>query len=50
VAGTVALFLVILALVAGQLKSGGDPALDRSPAASQQGTQPQDDAPATHQS
>jgi hypothetical protein len=41
VAGTVALFLVILAFLAGQLKSGGDPALGRSSAASQQTSQPQ---------
>ncbi len=40
VAGTVALFLVILAFLAGQLKSGGDPALGRS-ASSQQTSQPQ---------
>jgi hypothetical protein len=40
VAGTVALFFVILAFLAGQLKSGGDPALGRS-AASQQTSQPQ---------
>ena len=33
VAGTVALFFVILAFLAGQLKSGGDPALGRSSAA-----------------
>ena len=39
VAGTVALFLVILAFLAGQLKSGGDPALGRSAAA--QTSQPQ---------
>ena len=38
VAGTVALFLVILAFLAGQLKSGGDPALGRTPAAVQQTT------------
>ena len=42
VAGTVALFFVILAFLAGQLKSGGDPALGRS-ASSQQTSQPQDD-------
>jgi hypothetical protein len=41
VAGTVALFFVILAFLAGQLKSGGDPALGRSSAASQQTSQPQ---------
>jgi hypothetical protein len=41
VAGIVALFLVILAFLAGQLKSGGDPALGRSSAASQQTSQPQ---------
>ncbi len=39
VAGTVALFFVILAFLAGQLKSGGDPALGRS-AAAQQTSQP----------
>ena len=36
VAGTVALFFVILAFLAGQLKSGGDPALGRSSAVQQQ--------------
>ena len=40
VAGTVALFFVILAFLAGQLKSGGDPALGRG-AATQQTSQPQ---------
>ena len=40
VAGTVALFFVILAFLAGQLKSGGDPALGRS-AATQQTSQGQ---------
>ena len=43
VAGTVALFLVILAFLAGQLKSGGDPALGRGTAAQQQTSEPQDD-------
>jgi hypothetical protein len=43
VAGTLALFFVILAFLAGQLKSGGDPALGRSSAASQQTSEPQDD-------
>jgi hypothetical protein len=43
VAGTVALFFVILAFLAGQLKAGGDPALGRSTAAQQQSSQPQDD-------
>jgi hypothetical protein len=44
VAGTVALFFVILAFLAGQLKSGGDPALGRSSAVQQQQTsEPQDD-------
>ena len=43
VAGTVAVFFVILAFLAGQLKSGGDPALGRSSAASQQTSEPQDD-------
>jgi len=42
VAGTVALFLVILAFLAGQLESGGDPALGRTPAA-QQSSQGQTD-------
>jgi hypothetical protein len=42
VAGTVALFFVILAFLAGQLKSGGDPALGRS-AAPQQTSQGQTD-------
>jgi hypothetical protein len=37
-AGTIGLFLVILAFLAGQLRSGGDPALGRS-AAAQQTTQ-----------
>jgi hypothetical protein len=44
VAGTVALFLVILAFLAGQLKSGGDPAL--APAVPDGSSS----APATHQS
>ena len=43
VAGTVALFFVILAFLAGQLKSGGDPALGRSSAAQQQTSESQDD-------
>ncbi len=47
VAGTVALFLVILAFLAGQLKSGGDPALGRS-AAAQQTSQPQRRTRARH--
>ena len=34
-AGTFALFLVILAFLAGQLKAGGDPALGRSAATQQ---------------
>jgi hypothetical protein len=41
VAGTVALFLVVLALIAGQLKAGGDPALGRSAATQQTQSQPQ---------
>ena len=45
VAGTVVLFFVILAFLAGQLKSGGDPALGRSSAASQQTSQPQTTEP-----
>jgi hypothetical protein len=40
VAGTVALFFVILAFLAGQLKSGDDPALGRSPAPQQTSTEP----------
>ena len=43
-AGTVGLFLVILAFLAGQLRSGGDPALGRS-AAAQQTTQGATGAP-----
>ena len=39
-AGTLGLFLVILAFLAGQLRSGGDPALGKS-AAAQQTTQGQ---------
>jgi hypothetical protein len=42
VAGTVALFFVILAFLAGQLKSGGDPALGRS-SGTQQTSQGQTD-------
>jgi hypothetical protein len=42
VAGTVALFFVILAFLAGQLKAGGDPALGRTPAAQQTSTEPVD--------
>jgi hypothetical protein len=34
-AGTVALFLIVLAFLAGQLRAGADPALRRSAAASQ---------------
>jgi hypothetical protein len=52
VAGTLALFFVILAFLAGQLKSGGDPALGRSSAASRQTSEPDgsSSAPTTHQS
>lgn len=61
VAGTVGLFLIILAFLAGQLKGGGDPALgqSRSTAIEQTTPQPQSDfgapvpdaePPATHQS
>ena len=61
VAGTVALFLVILTFLAGQLKAGGDPALGRSatPQQTSQGQTDPDDgfvpgdstpAPTTHQS
>ncbi len=39
-AGTLGLFLVIFAFLAGQLRSGGDPALGKS-APAQQTTQPQ---------
>jgi hypothetical protein len=35
-AGTVGLFLIILAFLAGQLRAGGDPALGRPSAATQQ--------------
>ena len=38
-AGTLGLFLVILAFLAGQLRSGGDPAIGRSAAARQTTTQ-----------
>jgi hypothetical protein len=41
VAGTVGLFLVILAFLAGQLKGGGDPALSQSRTAAVQQTAPQ---------
>jgi hypothetical protein len=41
-AGTVGLFLVILAFLAGQLRSGGDPAIGRSAAAQQQQQQQTD--------
>jgi hypothetical protein len=44
-AGTLGLFLVILAFLAGQLKSGGDPALGRTPAAVQQTTDGSTGAP-----
>jgi hypothetical protein len=44
VAGTVALFFVILAFLAGQLKAGGDPALGRG-AATQQTSQGQSSDP-----
>jgi len=50
-AGTIALFLIILAFLAGQLKAGGDPALGSSNAATQpaqeqrQTAPPQDPAP-----
>jgi len=39
-AGTVALFIVILAFLAGQLRAGADPALRRSAAAQPAPTQP----------
>jgi hypothetical protein len=38
-AGTVGLFLVILAFLAGQVRAGGDPALGRGNAATQQATE-----------
>ena len=44
-AGTFALFLVILAFLAGQLKAGGDPALGRANAATQQAREPRQTAP-----
>ncbi|MEO8686946.1 MAG: hypothetical protein ABI611_01850 [Solirubrobacteraceae bacterium] len=40
IAGTVGLFLVILAFLAGQLKGGGDPALGQSRAAATQQATP----------
>jgi hypothetical protein len=49
VAGTIALFLIILAFLAGQLRAGGDPALGSSNAATQQAQEqrqaPQQSAP-----
>jgi hypothetical protein len=47
VTGTVGLFLIILAFLAGQLKGGGDPALGQSrPTAIEQTTpQPQQESP-----
>ena len=48
-AGTIGLFLVILAFLAGQLRAGGDPAVGRTNAATQQAQQqreaPQQSAP-----
>jgi hypothetical protein len=41
VAGTLGLFLVILAFLAGQLKGGGDPALGQSTPAATEQTVPQ---------
>jgi hypothetical protein len=59
-AGTIALFLIILAFLAGQVKAGGDPALGSGNAATQQAAPPGGDdgfipggsspAPPTHQS
>ena len=40
-AGTIALFLIILAFLAGQVKAGGDPALGRGNAATEQAQQQQ---------
>ena len=40
-AGTLGLFLVIFAFLAGQLRTGGDPALGKSAAAQQTTAQPQ---------
>ena len=58
VAGTVGLFLIILAFLAGQLHAGGDPALRTSggsapgilDGSTQDGTTPDLSAPTTHQS
>jgi hypothetical protein len=63
VAGTLGLFLVILAFLAGQLKGGGDPALGQNRSTAIQQTTPQPrsepdfdtpvpdaEPPATHQS
>jgi hypothetical protein len=64
VAGSVGLFLVILAFLAGQLKGGGDPALGQSRSAATQpsaptpqpdfgapsGVEPDAEPPTTHQS
>ena len=44
-AGTIALFLIILAFLAGQLKAGGDPALGSSNAATQQAQEQRQAAP-----
>jgi hypothetical protein len=58
-AGTVALFLVIFAFLAGQLHAGADPALGRSTESQQQSDtsapapavpDPSSQAPSTHQS
>jgi hypothetical protein len=46
-AGTVGLFLIILAFLAGQLRAGGDPALGRSAAQTQTRTAPAQPAPGT---
>ena len=40
-AGTLGLFLVVFAFLAGQLRTGGDPALGKSAAAQQTSAQPQ---------
>jgi hypothetical protein len=60
VAGTVGVFLIVLAFLAGQLESGGDPGLRSTAAAatsqpapqdgSSDGTSPDLAPPATHQS
>jgi hypothetical protein len=45
IAGTLGLFLVILAFLAGQLKAGGDPALGNTSAATRQAERQQPQQP-----